>query len=405
MKKTFHISLKRISFLLLISILISDLNSFSEKSINENESFDYTSKITFSAVGDLMCHSVQYNYAKTDSGYDFTGNFEIIKGFFYNSDFTIGNLETVLAGKERGYSGYPLFNSPDEYLYAIKDAGFDFLVTANNHSLDKGKKGLLRTIDKIREVELSQTGTFKSINERDSIYVKNINGISFTLLAYSYGTNGIPISNGEDFLINLIDTTLIKSDITKAKQNDIDLIIVYFHFGNEYKREPSAYQKNIVKQTINYGADIIIGSHPHVPQPLEYFKTNNRKLDSGFVAYSLGNFISNQRWRYSDGGPILNFSVGKDFIRDSLFIEDVTIIPTWVFKGNRQGNLDYVILPSDSVINKNLYPFMTKKDWKDYKQSYKDIVDIMSSKSKNIRFHSPHSELLNFIKKIRINSN
>jgi len=405
MKKTFLISLKKICYLLFIVFFLNDLNSFSDKSTNDNKTIDYKSKITFSAVGDLMCHSVQYKYAKADSGYDFSENFEIIKDFFHVSDFTIGNLETVLAGNERGYSGYPLFNSPDEYLYAIKDAGFDFLITANNHSLDKGKKGLLRTIDKIREVELSQTGTFKSINERDSIIVINKNGISFTLLSYSYGTNGIPIPKGEDFLINLIDTTLIKSDISKAKQNNIDLIIVYFHFGNEYKREPSAYQKNIVKQTIKYGADIIIGSHPHVPQPLEYFKTNNRKLDSGFVAYSLGNFISNQRWRYSDGGPILNFTIGKDFVRDSLFIEDVTIIPTWVFKGNRHGNLDYVILPSDSVINKNLYPFMTKKDWEDYKQSYKDIVDIMSSKSNKIRFHSPHSELLYFIKNIRINSN
>lgn len=405
MKNTYKISIKNISYLFLIVIFLNELNSFSDKFIDDNKSIDYTSKITFSAVGDLMCHSVQYKYAKKDSGYDFSENFEIIKDFFHASDFTIGNLETVLAGNEKGYSGYPLFNSPDEYLYAIKDAGFDFLVTANNHSLDKGKKGLLRTINKIREVELSHTGTFKSINERDSIIVINKNGISFTLLAYSYGTNGIPIPKGEDFLINLIDTTLIKSDISKAKQNNIDLIIVYFHFGNEYQREPSAYQKNIVKKTIEYGADIIIGSHPHVPQPLEYFKTNNRKLDSGFVAYSLGNFISNQRWRYSDGGPILNFTIGKDFVRDSLFIEDVTIIPTWVFKGNRNGNLDYVILPSDSVINKNLYPFMTKKDWEDYKQSYKDIVDIMSSKSKKIRFHSPHSELLYFIKNISINSN
>lgn len=405
MKKTFLISLKKISILLFIVFPLNDLNSFSDKSISDNKTIEYTSKISFSAVGDLMCHSVQYKYAKKDSGYDFSENFEIIKDFFHASDFTIGNLETVLAGNEKGYSGYPLFNSPDEYLYAIKDAGFDFLVTANNHSLDKGKKGLLRTINKIREVELSHTGTFKSINERDSIIVINKNGISFTLLAYSYGTNGIPIPKGEDFLINLIDTTLIKSDISKAKQNNIDLIIVYFHFGNEYQREPSAYQKNIVKQTIKYGADIIIGSHPHVPQQLEYFKTNNRKLDSGFVAYSLGNFISNQRWRYSDGGPILNFTIGKDFVRDSLFLEDVTIIPTWVFKGNRNGNLDYVILPSDSVINKNFYNFMTKKDWEDYKQSYKDIVDIMSSKSKKIRFHSPHSELLYFIKNISINSN
>lgn len=397
MKKTFQISLKNFGFLLLICIFLNDLNSFSDKPIKENESFDYTSKITFSAVGDLMCHSVQFKYAETDSGYDFSANFEVVKKYFSNSDFTIGNLETVLAGKEKGYSGYPLFNSPDEYLYAIKDAGFDFLVTANNHSLDKGKKVLLRTIDKIREVELFQTGTFKSINERDSIVVINKNGISFTVLSYTYGTNGIPIPKGEDYLINLIDTTLIKSDIAKAKQNDIDLIIVYYHFGNEYQREPSIYQKIIVNRTIHYGADIIIGSHPHVPQPLELFKTNDRKLDTGFVAYSLGNFISNQRWRYSDGGPVLNFTVGKDFVRDSLFIKDITVIPTWVFKGNRNGNLDYVILPSDSILFNGQYSFLTKNDKTMLIQSYNDIIEIFSKRTQKINFYSPSIEFKKII--------
>ncbi|WKZ68197.1 MAG: CapA family protein [Melioribacteraceae bacterium] len=361
--------------------------------------------VNFSVVGDLMCHSVQYKYAKSDSGYDFSENFEIIKPFLKDADFTFGNLETVLAGEKVGYSGYPLFNSPDEYLYAIKDAGFDLLVTANNHSLDKGKKGLLRTIEQIKESGIYHTGTFSSQFERDSIIIYEAKGLRFALLAYSYGTNGMQIPKGEQYLINLIDTTLIKNDIQKAKNLFPDLVLVYFHFGDEYKTKPSLYQQDIVNKTISYGADIIIGSHPHVPQPIEFFKTNNGNLDSGFVAYSLGNFISNQRWRYSDSGPILNFSIVKNNLDKSIHLHEIKVIPTWVFKGKRNENLDYVIIPSDSVINKDLYPFMTENDWSAFKQSYYDIVEILSSISNKIKFYSPYSEFLDYLKRINIYPN
>lgn len=366
---------------------------------------DSVTIVNFSVVGDLMCHSVQYKYAKSDSGYDFSENFEIIKPFLKDADFTFGNLETVLAGEKVGYSGYPLFNSPDEYLYAIKDAGFDLLVTANNHSLDKGKKGLLRTIEQIKESGIYHTGTFSSQFERDSIIIYEAKGLRFALLAYSYGTNGMQIPKGEQYLINLIDTTLIKNDIQKAKNLFPDLVLVYFHFGDEYKTKPSLYQQDIVNKTISYGADIIIGSHPHVPQPIEFFKTNNGNLDSGFVAYSLGNFISNQRWRYSDSGPILNFSIVKNNLDKSIHLHEIKVIPTWVFKGKRNENLDYVIIPSDSVINKDLYPFMTENDWSAFKQSYYDIVEILSSISNKIKFYSPYSEFLDYLKRINIYPN
>ncbi len=373
------------------------MNSF-QTNHNDSLSFrDSVNIINLTFVGDLMCSSVQYSYAETDNGYDFTENYQIIKPFLNRADFTVGNLETVFAGKKRGYSGYPTFNSPDEYLHALKDAGFDMLLTANNHSLDKGKKGLLRTIDKIDEAELFHTGTFKSQEERDSLQIIEVNGISFVVFSYSYGTNGIPVPEGEDYLINLIDYPPIESDIKKAKQANVDLIIVYYHFGEEYNSEPSYLQENLVRETIGFGADIIIGSHPHVPQPIEFFKTNNANLDSGFVAYSLGNFISNQRWRYSDGGPILNFQIVKDNLRDSIYVNEISVVPTWVFKGNNNRELDYIILPSDSTKASANYKFMTEKDKSLFVRSYNDIIEIMSSRSKKIKFYSPIFELKKYL--------
>ena len=397
MKKLFNITFIFIFGILSFFLAQTKMN-FSQNANNNSFAFrDSVNILNFTFVGDLMCHSVQYKYAATDSGYDFTENYQIIKPFLSQSDFTVGNLETVLAGEKRGYSGYPTFNSPDEYLYALKDAGFDMLLTANNHSLDKGKKGLLRTIDKIDEAGLFHTGTFKSQEERDSLQIIEVNGIRFAVFSYSYGTNGIPVPEGEAYLINLIDYPTIESDIKKAKQANVDLIIVYYHFGEEYNSEPSYLQENLVRETIGFGADIIIGSHPHVPQPIEFFKTNNANLVSGFVAYSLGNFISNQRWRYSDGGPILNFQIVKDNLRDSIYLNEISVIPTWVFKGKNSGGLDYIILPSDSTMASANYKFMTEKDKSLFVQSYKDILEIMSSRSKRIKFYSPSFELKKYL--------
>jgi len=397
MKKILHIALFVLVGTLIFFAYSSRLNLYSDNQSEQLLFRDSVDIVNFTFVGDLMCSSVQYGYAEVDSVYDFSENYQIIKPFLNRADFTVGNLETVLAGKKRGYSGYPTFNTPDEYLYAVKDAGFDMLLTANNHSLDKGKRGLIRTIDKINEANLFHTGTFKSQKERDSLQIIEVNGIRFAIFAYSYGTNGIPVPKDEDYLVNLIAYPPIESDIKNAKEANVDLIMVYYHFGEEYNSEPSYLQENLVKETIGFGANIIIGSHPHVPQPIEYFKTKDANLDSGFVAYSLGNFISNQRWRYSDGGPILNFQIVKERMHDSIFVKNVNIVPTWVFKGKNDGRLDYIILPSDSVISSASYPFMTNKDKSLFTQSYKDILEIMSSRSKKIKFYSPSVQFKKFL--------
>ena len=365
-------------------------------------SFDYTDKenainerdtlitAAINIVGDLMCHSTQFNYAHVkDDSFDFNGVFSEVKQYLTDADFTIGNLETVLAGKKKRYSGYPYFNAPDDFLFAIKEAGFDFLVNANNHAIDKGAKGVERTIKKLDELGINYTGAYLSQNDRDSIRIININGIHFAILAYTYSTNGISIPKGKEYIINLIDYDLIEKDIARARKERVDIVLVYFHFGEEYQRLPNIYQKEVVNNTINAGADIIIGSHPHVVQPVDYFKTNKANLDSGFVAYSLGNFISNQRWQYSDAGIIVKINISKNILSDSVYISGISYLPTWVFKGNTEKGREYIILPSSKTYEDSLYSYLSKSDREKMQQAFEDTKYIFTKLNNNVVLISP----------------
>lgn len=367
----------------LLSACISDSEVKAELLTEDKDS---VVTITISFVGDLMCHSTQYNYARVDKdSFDFRPVYREIKNYLSSPDFTIGNLETVTAGRQAGYSGYPFFNTPDDYITALKDAGFDLLVTANNHSLDKGEKGVLRTIEQIHNNDLHRVGTFTSQKDRDSIRVFNINGINAAILSYSYGTNGIEKPKGKEYIVNLIDYNLIEKDITQARST-ADIVIVYYHFGDEYKRLPNQYQKEVVNKSIESGADIIIGSHPHVIQPVDFYKTQNAKLDTGFIAYSLGNFISNQRWRYSDAGVILNINITKNFTADSLFISEVNYLPTWVFRGETTAGKEYIILPSQSY-DDSLYYFLSAEHKNQMKQAFEDTRSILTQFNNRIKLY------------------
>ncbi len=353
--------------------------------------------VKISVVGDLMCHSTQYNYARVSAdSFDFRPVYRMVEKYFKESDFTFGNLETVTAGSARGFSGYPFFNSPDEYITALSYAGFDLITTANNHSLDKGEHGVLRTIEQLVKNNLHYNGTYTSRGDRDSVRLFNINGIIFAFLAYTYGTNGIPVPAGKDYLVNLIDYALIERDISSARSNGAEIVVLHYHFGDEYKREPNHYQKDVVQRSINAGADIIIGGHPHVLQPIDYFKGINTSLDSGFVAYSLGNFISNQQWRYSDAGAILSFSITKDFFKDSIWIESVEFIPTWVFRGNTEKGREYIILPSELYDDMSNFQFLSPSQRSLMKQAFEDSKEILTRYDKRPRLRSVSSDFQTF---------
>lgn len=368
-------------YVLLFSILLF-FNFSTENKIIKKDKLEVIS-ITF--IGDLMCHAPQFEAAvvpEVKDSFNFDVCYTYVQDYFNKSDYTIGNLETVIAGSKERYTGYPAFNTPFEYVTALKNAGIDFLITSNNHSLDRGKRGVLSTIDSIKSLNFGYTGTFNSKRDRDSIRIIDIKGVKLAILAYSYGTNGNNIPKGHEYLINLIDTNLIKKDIEKAKTKNPDIILTYFHFGDEYKQEPNAFQKLIVKKVINYGADIIIGSHPHVLEPIAYFKGTNN-LDSGFVAYSLGNFISNQRNRYTDSGVILKFTLAKS--SNNVFLGGVEYMPTWVFKGLYNEKLSYIVLPNYNNNAYEEYPFLTIGDKQKMEESFYDSYKILN------KYSSKHS--------------
>jgi poly-gamma-glutamate capsule biosynthesis protein CapA/YwtB (metallophosphatase superfamily) len=376
-----------IPFFLALNLFLFN-SDFTAKQQNETPK-DSVTYATIRIVGDLMCHSTQFNYAKVSAdSFDFRGVYSEVKEFLSGADFTIGNLETVTAGKSKGYSGYPFFNAPDDFIYAIKDAGFDLLVTANNHAIDQGEKGITRTIEQILKNGLSYSGTATCEKDRDSIRIFDLNGIKISILAYTENTNGNEIPKGKDYLVNIINQDSISLDIKKARNLGADIVLVQFHFGEEYKREPNTYQKQTVDSTILLGADIIIGSHPHSIQPLNYYKTENAKLDTGLIAYSMGNFISNQRWRYSDAGVILSITLAKNISKDSIYISEVNYLPTWVYRGLIDDKKEYVIIPEDTTKSDSSYKYLNEADLKNMKQAFEDtdyILNLYTNKSNIVR--------------------
>jgi len=385
----------QIKFLIHTLIFITCINSFSYPAGEK----DSTITIRISVVGDLMCHSPQYNYARVNSdSFDFNPVYREVKKYLSKSDFVFGNLETVTAGKSKGYSGYPFFNTPDEYITALYNAGFHLLTTSNNHSLDKGEAGVLRTIDHIKKYGLLYNGTFISQEDRDLIRVIDIKGIKVAFLAYTYGTNGIPVPKGKSYLINLIDFNLIKSDIEKARKLGADIVLAHYHYGDEYKREPNAYQKEVVQKTISFGADIIIGGHPHVLQPVQFYKTKEGGLDTGFVAYSLGNFFSNQRDRYKDAGVILNIEITKNYKNAAIYISKVNYIPTWVYKGETDEGNEYLILPLLQDYKSSIDKFLTDSDLKNIRQAFNDTNEILNKYKTEINLYKEKPVLITDIK-------
>lgn len=363
---------------LILTVAALSFCFFSQLPKKEQKEIVKRKTISFSFVGDLMCHAPQFESARVNAdSFDFRSVYSDVKEILSKSDFTIGNLETVIAGKESRYTGYPMFNTPEDYLAALKDAGFDMLITANNHSMDRGITGINKTIDNLRKHGLPNFGTYQSAKERDSVLIIEKEGIKIALFAYSYGLNGNSLSTQKSYAVNLIDTLLIKKDIAKATAEKVDAVIVCIHFGEEYERLANSYQQEIAKKTLSYGADLIIASHPHVIQPIEFIEFENGRLDRGFVAFSLGNYFSNQRWRYSDCGVVLNFTLEK-IATGKMLLDTVSIDPVWVAKERINGRNSYTIIPSDTTKYKS-FRRLDESDQKKLFQSFTDTKQTMKA--------------------------
>lgn len=340
---------------------------------------------TIVAVGDIMFHTPQIKgaYNSETGEYDFNFVFEEIAKYIENADLAIGNFETVTAGNAYKYSGFPRFNSPKSTVAALKNAGFDILSTANNHSLDRGKEGIIKTIEAINEQDIKNVGTYKEPTE--DILIEDINGIQAAVLSYTYGCNGLEVLLSEEelsYMVNIIDEDKIKNDIEKADESQVDMTIVVMHWGNEYQREPSQYQIDLAYKMIEWGADIILGSHPHVIQKSEIVKHDG---EDKFIIYSMGNFISNQRRetlnirnrQYTEDGVIVKLTLEKDFEIEKTRIKDVEFIPTWVYRYGENGVYKHVILPTIDYLseeNDNINMEVLNR----VEESYNNTIDILN---------------------------
>ena len=322
--------------------------------------------LSISAVGDIMTHGPQIR-AQYDSEadiYDFSNNYKKVESFISQADIAFCNIETVFAGQEKKYSSYPMFNTPDSLVDALKDVGFDIAVTSNNHCYDRGAEGVIRTIQTIRDRDIMVVGT--NLEDEQDFFIYPIEGVKVGVAAYTYETpkyhgtktiNGLPIPEETEFTINTFnydelddDLEEMKRTIDEMKAQGAQLVIFYVHWGQEYLKKPNEYQKKMAHYLAENGVDILFGSHPHVIQPAEIIEDNEG--NKTIVFYSLGNFISNQRYelmgnRYSEDGMIAEVIWEIDLENQEGSLTLAKCIPTWVHKyhSNNKNNYEIVSLP------------------------------------------------------------
>jgi len=259
-------------------------------------------------AGDAMQHQRQIDNAFRNGEYDYSSYFKYIKNEISNADLAVVNLEGPLGGEP--YKGYPQFSLPDAFAAALKEAGFAVFLTANNHAVDCYSKGISRTIDMLDSLGVYHTGTFKNDSEREQSYplIVEKKGIRMVFLNYTYDTNNI--TPEAPYIVNIIDTALIKEDISKAFRANPDIVIAVMHWGQEYQLNPSKSQEELAQFLINQGVDLIIGSHPHVVEPSQIV-TDPILKNTHLVVYSLGNFVSGMSAPNTDGGQMVEVTLEK----------------------------------------------------------------------------------------------
>lgn len=338
------------------------------------------STATILSTGDLLMHGQLIVDAKQDDGtYDFSYIFPYITEYVSAADFAIANLETTLAGTAKPYQGNPMFNCPDEIVDAAKNAGFDMLLTANNHSYDSQQAGFERTIRTVREKGLLNLGTMLS-GEEPKFAVQEINGIKIGMIAYTYEDSAVgnsvpalnynPMQAGGYDIINCFRHAApepfyaaLETQIAEMRQQGAEAIVLYIHWGQEYKLEPNSYQTAMAQRLCDLGVDVIIGGHPHVVEPVALLESTVDPNHRTVCLYSMGNAVSNQRLgklksittAHTEDGVLFSISFSK-YSDGTVYLEDASLIPTWVRAIDANGNTvvrdsatirRYEILPLD----------------------------------------------------------
>ena len=341
-----------------------------------------TSYLKMVFAGDVMGHDGQIQGAYIDStgGYNYEPTFRYVKPYIQTADIALCNLEVTLAGPP--YKGYPQFSSPDSLAIEARKAGFDIMINANNHALDRGTRGFDRTLTTLDSLKVIHTGTFFDDTARLKNYplIVEKNNIRLAILNYTYGTNGLTIKPPS--IINRIDTSEIRKDLEKAKQANPDFIFVTIHWGIEYERNENKVQDKLAAFLLKSGADAIIGSHPHVVQPIKLYYPNKEDTSHfNIVVYSLGNFVSNQRARYKDGGIIFEMTLRKT--NNQTCVTDYNYMPAWVYRQDKKEKSTFYILPVE-LYNQN-EDFFNLPDYEKYKiaQFYDDTREHLNNIPEN----------------------
>ena len=365
----------------------NNISSDSKVNVDDN---NHSTSISLIMAGDNLINDKLYNAAKKDDGsYDFKSMYSYIKDIVKNYDLAYYNQETILGGSEIGVSSYPAFNSPYEVGDATIDTGFNLVSLATNHTLDRGEKAIINSLNYWNnKSNILTSGSYLSNNDRNKVNIKEVNNITYTMLNYTYGTNGIKVPEGKEYLVNIWPCTgnnpdndtkyqeykkVVKEDILRVRDK-VDLLIVAMHFGVEYTHVPTNYQIDMAEFLSSLGVDIIIGTHPHVIMPITY-------INDTLVIYSLGNFLSAQDTNNDYNttvGLLSSIKITKNIDKDnnsSIKLSDLN--NELIYTTNKDG---YKIIPFS---NPDIKDYLN-----DYERVYNKYANIVRSIDSSININS-----------------
>ena len=337
-------------WMVLFTTMVQHEWALKEQACQVEKAIQADSVVTLLFAGDVMGHEPQWKaaYDPLTGTYDYHDCFRYVKPIIEAADLACANLEVTLAGPP--YSSYPCFSSPDALLFALKDAGFDVLFTANNHVLDFGRVGLERTLQMLDSVGIAHAGSYADTLSRDTTYplVIDVKGLSVGFLNMTYGTNGLRTSGPN--LVNRMNREQVTADFAKLNELGAMLQVVFIHWGNEYQLEADQYQRHFAEFLVDQGVDLIVGGHPHVSQDADTLINQNGEPVVAY--YSMGNFVSNQRRFNTNGGIMVQVSVNRFTGR----VISTGYIPYYVYRGKIDGQYQYYVIPTIPYIN-NEYDF------------------------------------------------
>jgi poly-gamma-glutamate synthesis protein (capsule biosynthesis protein) len=344
----------------------------------------FSQEVTLLFAGDAMQHQSQIDQAFREGRYDYSSYFQYLKEEIASADLAVVNLEATLAGPP--YKGYPQFSAPDEYAWALKDAGFDIFLNANNHIVDRGNAGILRTLSALDSMGIAHTGVFGNRDEKAQNYplIVEKEGICFAFLNYTYGTNGFYAT--PPIAVNYIQKDSIRQDIQKAKNRGADLIIATMHWGVEYKLTPNKIQENLAEFMMQEGVDLIIGAHPHVVQPSKAVSDSAGNIKH-IVVYSLGNLISGMVAPNTEGGQLIKVTLQKD--KDAVRIQSAAYALIYRHKAKEGRKINYTVVPvalaekNDTLPGKTIIPLNTE-DYRKMKTFAKNARAVLCKHNEGI---------------------